>query len=151
MTNQHCVSDNVSKKVSRAALNSPATHAVGPRKGLIAEPWHPLDSPLMRRRWGAHWLDKLLRRNNGVLVLGMCLGRNGLSEKGPLTKDLIDPAPAAPSAAPTMELWRSDMKPVWGINVTIEEALGGTIHGAVEVVEGKRRVSRAIGPLKLEA
>ena len=33
-----------------------------------------------------------------------------LPEKRPLMKGLIDPAPSAPSAAPTTEPWRSETK-----------------------------------------
>jgi hypothetical protein len=60
-TNQHCVSDNVSKKVSRAALNSPATRGVGPKEGFGASSssWNYSSTAPSSRNVGIHLMVPL--------------------------------------------------------------------------------------------
>ena len=55
---------------------------------ILAEHWQPLDSALTTRRWDAHWLDGLLSRDDGVLVLGVCLGRDNLAREETLDEGI---------------------------------------------------------------
>ena len=55
---------------------------------ILAEHWQPLDGALMTCQWGAHWLDSLLSRDNGVLVHGVSLGHDNLARKETLDEGI---------------------------------------------------------------
>ena len=44
--------------------------------GILAERWKLLDGAFTARQRGTHWLDGLLCGDDGVLVLGVRLGRD---------------------------------------------------------------------------
>ena len=123
--NQHCVSDSVSNKVSRAALNSPATHGVRPEEGPAASSSsRSCSSAAPSSRSIGIRLIVPLRRVDGARIgltgccaetmvssfLGCAWVAMALAEKRPLTKGLIEPVPSAPSAAPRLEPRRSETK-----------------------------------------
>ena len=55
---------------------------------ILAECWQWLDGAIMTCQWGVHWLDGLLSRDDGVLVLGVSLGRDNLAREETLDKGI---------------------------------------------------------------
>ena len=55
---------------------------------ILTEHWQLIDGALMTRRWDVHWLDGLLSRDDGVLVLGVCLGRDNFAREETLDEGI---------------------------------------------------------------
>ena len=120
---------------------------------FLLERRHPLDRVLPPRRGCAHWLDRLLCRDDCVLVARVCLGSDGLGREQAADEGVHGAGAVGGwriAVAGTRATEEGNEVGVDGVQVLLEEALRRIRDRSTVVVDGERREAGAVHTAGLE-